>query len=192
MRLNKKNILIPLFFIVSSSLFAQTFKTDISKILANRKVMIYSKDTVFEFEIVSSDVRKKVSNKNYYAWYKQKEIWYTQGVYDGNLLDGIFKKYDPDHQLRAKGYYKLGLKHRKWYYLDKNGTLIKYEIWKNGKLYKPFSISQINIFKKKTKVKDVAKDENKAKSKKSTNFIPKRISSDSIKSINETNFVDPK
>jgi len=54
-----------------------------------------------------------------------------------NELDGLFMQfYLPSNMPQIKGAYEKNEKHGEWYYWKENGTLIRKEIWRMGKLIK--------------------------------------------------------
>lgn len=68
-----------------------------------------------------------------YAWSAYGRIFYTQGGYEGRLLDGHYVSYYLENKsLKEKGIYIKGLKHGKWLSWYINGHLKSIETWNHG------------------------------------------------------------
>lgn len=68
-----------------------------------------------------------------YAWSAYGRIFYTQGGYEGRLLDGYYVSYYLENKsLKEKGVYIKGLKSGKWLTWYPNGHLKTQETWKHG------------------------------------------------------------
>lgn len=74
--------------------------------------------------------------KRNYAWFDNKVIHTTQGSYSGKLLDGPYREYHINRQLKVQGGYKKGLPKGRWYHWDDGGQLISIRAYHKGKLIK--------------------------------------------------------
>ncbi|MGQ9847718.1 MAG: toxin-antitoxin system YwqK family antitoxin [Bacteroidales bacterium] len=70
--------------------------------------------------------------KSIYSNGKLAEVeTYVQGY-----LNGSYKSYYPNGKLKCEGYYIMGRKEKKWYFMDENGVLYLTITYKNDKEYK--------------------------------------------------------
>lgn len=90
----------------------------------------------FNFKILDDDKRGVwiYRKDRFYFWCKAQHVLSTQGGASGQLIHGNFEGFYENKQLSQQGYFKKGLKHEEWLYWRTDGTLIKSESWKKGKL----------------------------------------------------------
>lgn len=74
------------------------------------------------YVLVSKKIFHVKNNLTYY-WYKSRTIQKTKGGYSGSLLDGKFDKFNNSKQLIEQGYFRKGLKHKKWKTWYESGEL---------------------------------------------------------------------
>lgn len=67
-----------------------------------------------------------------YSWLSRDSIRHSQGVYQGVLLHGPYRRLYPNGNIRELGSFKEGLKSGKWIQLDPNGVLRRKSTWKQG------------------------------------------------------------
>ncbi len=89
-----------------------------------------------QFKVLDTDDRGVwVHRKNrFYFWYKSQKVMSTQGGSSGQLLHGNFESFYDNKQMSKKGKFHKGLKTGEWLYWRMDGTLIRTERWKNGRL----------------------------------------------------------
>lgn len=68
-----------------------------------------------------------------YYWYKDQQVHSTQGGAGDVLLDGPYREYYPDGQIKTTGEFRKGLKHGEWRTWATDGRLSTVEEWRNGK-----------------------------------------------------------
>ncbi len=90
----------------------------------------------YQFKVLDKDARgvKFFKKDRFYYWYKAQHVLSTQGGASGLLLNGEFEAFYDTKQLSRKGHFTKGLKDKEWLYWRPDGTLIKTENWKKGKL----------------------------------------------------------
>lgn len=97
------------------------------------KVRIVNQDTLLEFYTLKEGKKLGIIQKDmYYTWFKTNSIHYSKGDYEGRLLNGDYKEYYPDRQLKQKGSYSQGLKDGLWQIWNESGTLLQSETWDKG------------------------------------------------------------
>lgn len=100
---------------------------------------------------VSKKTKKiKAKQNRIYHWMKAKKVMETQGGYSGKLLHGEYLEFYKNHQLKAKGTFKNGLKKGIWTYWDKVGKITTIEKWRKGE-QKELKKKTINFSKIKLK-----------------------------------------
>lgn len=89
-----------------------------------------------QFKVLDTDDRGVwVHRKNrFYFWYKSQKVMCTQGGSSGQLLHGNFESFYDNKQMSKKGKFHKGLKTGEWLYWRMDGTLIRTEHWKKGRL----------------------------------------------------------
>ena len=85
-------------------------------------------------EIFIEQKKVRIDNQVFYYWFKAREIHFTQGGYEGNLLNGNFSEFYPSEQLKEKGQFKNGLKVGQWKSWHENGFIKEISNWKDGYL----------------------------------------------------------
>lgn len=118
-------------FLLTSSTFSQRIEED-----------LYLKHTLrqdglsYNFKVLDPDKKgvSKYSKKKFYYWFKTQKVLSTQGGASGALLHGVMEAFYENKQLSQKGEFNKGLKTGEWLYWRIDGTLIRTEEWKNGKL----------------------------------------------------------
>jgi hypothetical protein len=109
-----------------------------------------SKDELYEINIAKRDssvranvfsekkVIKTRSSLTYY-WYAYNHIYYTQGGYDGRLLNGSYACFYPNGNLKQKGTFRSGLKTGEWVQWHANGVIAEISHWDNGTMEGAFN-----------------------------------------------------
>jgi antitoxin component YwqK of YwqJK toxin-antitoxin module len=89
-----------------------------------------------QFKVLDTDDRGIwMHRKNrFYFWYKSQKVISTQGGSSGQLLHGNFESFYDNKQISKKGKFHKGLKTGEWLYWRMDGTLIRTEHWKKGRL----------------------------------------------------------
>lgn len=94
--------------------------------------MLKIEDTVTYIHLYEGDKTIKKRTDKYYYWYKSRTIQKTHGDYDGKLLDGEFKSFYANKNLKEKGAFSKGLKTGKWISWNTNGEYVAVYQWKRG------------------------------------------------------------
>lgn len=91
-------------------------------------------DTLIRLTYLPSNlmIKQKIDINTYYHWFSKDQIFISKGNYSGNVLDGVYEENFPEGQLKAKGYFNLGLKDKQWVYYYQNGKIKRIEQWKKG------------------------------------------------------------
>ena len=132
--------------------FSQNILKKYKKYQTKDKIIININDTIIDVEVAEASTKIHLNTVKRYYWFKQQEIRTTQGGYDGKLLNGLYKKFSPNHNLMEKGKFKFGLKYGEWIYWKPNGDIDRMEKWRNGNIInkekkKPF----FNFLKRENK-----------------------------------------
>lgn len=96
-------------------------------------VRIKNADFIVEAEInpIKKDVLVKTDR--YYFWYTLHQINKTQGGFSGKLLNGAYREFYLNKNLKEAGLFKNGLKTGTWKSWNQNGTLHQLANWSEGK-----------------------------------------------------------
>lgn len=124
--------LIGLFFLLNTTLsFNQKVLKDI-----HLKRSLKQDGEQYQFTVLDKDKKgvRHYKKTLFYYWYKAQHVISTQGASSGDLLHGEFEAHYENKQLSKKGWFQKGLKNGEWLYWRTDGTLIKSEHWKKGKL----------------------------------------------------------
>lgn len=123
-----KYLILHLFLFINLFTFSQE--------LLKQSVNIKQDGLTCKFYVLDQDEKgiKNYNDSKYYYWFKAQKVMSTQGGSSGNLLDGVFQSFYSNNQLFEQGSFEKGLKTGEWKRWDFNGTLIRTENWKNGKL----------------------------------------------------------
>ena len=97
-----------------------------------RTIPIVNSGNEAKVEVFVNNPSVKTDLKKTYAWFKSKEVHFTQGSYEGVLLHGKFVSFHRDEQLKEEGIYQTGLKHGLWKKWYQNGRLKETTNWSKG------------------------------------------------------------
>lgn len=101
------------------------------------------------FELLNQKKEIKKYDNAFYAWYKTNSIHYTQGAYDGILLNGLYTSFYLNNDLKETGKFVYGLKNGKWIKWYEKGIISETAEWKDGKLngkLTKFDINSVVLF----------------------------------------------
>ena len=99
-----------------------------------REVIVVTKEQTLKFQIkVLKQTISAKSDLTYY-WYSADKVHSTEGSYDGYLLDGYYKEFNPSGALIAQGTFDKGVKTGEWKSFHGNGELKELSHYKDGKL----------------------------------------------------------
>lgn len=76
--------------------------------------------------------KRKINSHLWYYWYLNNAVHFSEGGYSGKLLNGEYKSYYKNMNLRSSGNFRYGLMHDEWKTWYSNGFLKSSEQWKNG------------------------------------------------------------
>jgi len=97
-----------------------------------RTIPIIDGEHEAKVEIFVNNPNVKVDLQKTYAWFKSKQVHYTQGSFEGVLLHGKFVSFHTDEQLKEEGVYQNGLKNGLWKDWYANGKLKETTSWVSG------------------------------------------------------------
>lgn len=100
----------------------------------SREVIISGADTIIKAKVLVKNIKYKPQQDKVYFWYKANKINSNLGGYSGRLLCEYYNKY-VNNNLVVKGYFKKGLKHKRWNNWDLSGVLKLSANYKNGYLH---------------------------------------------------------
>jgi len=121
-----KKILLMLFFI-SGSVAAQKLPGD-----GFDKIRIAGADKTIQAELKPVTSDPEMETDRLYYWYSGNGIHSTQGGFSGRLLNGQYKEYYLNKNLKELGFFKKGLKDGVWRNWSDNGTMTELYTWKKG------------------------------------------------------------
>jgi|GEM_PF-3957970 len=76
--------------------------------------------------------KRKVFSHLWYYWYMNNTVHFSEGGYSGKLLNGEYKSYYKNMNLRSSGNFRYGLMHDEWKTWYENGLMKSAEQWKKG------------------------------------------------------------
>ena len=145
-----------------------------------------TKEFKYDFYVQLSDKNVRYKDTVLYSWFRAQKIHTTQGMSDGYLLNGPFKKYYHSGQIAEQGEYKNGLKTGEWKSWRESGTLIAIYHYVAGQRHGTYSLfgedgrrTKTGSYKKGNERIEVVKaDNSEAKKKKFRLFKKKENSGD--------------
>lgn len=134
----KKNISIKLknsllFIFVAFISFSQAQNKELRELL-NQTVTIDENHIKIRAHILAEYHEIKPKDDRVYYWFQSGQINHTRGGYSGHILEGDYKEFFSDNNLKAQGEFRIGLKHGDWKYWYPNGEHQRTEKWKHGEL----------------------------------------------------------
>ncbi|MBE9585986.1 hypothetical protein IM792_16145 [Mucilaginibacter sp. JRF] len=122
-----KKLLYILLFLFSSVAQAQIVPTD-----AFQKIRLTQGDKTLLAEIKPTGSIPKVKPGLWYHWYSAGQINTTQGGFSGKPLNGDYKEWYLNKNLKEQGQFERGLKTGLWKSWRDDGTLAATYTWRNG------------------------------------------------------------
>lgn len=123
-------ILILLTLIVLSSFVNAELKDDG---LLTRTVIVHDNRSKIQCSLLVEKVKRKTELNTLYFWYRNDQIKSNAGGYSGNLLHGLYQKYDEQKNLIEEGKYSYGTKIGLWKYWNEHGEVTRTIEYKSGK-----------------------------------------------------------
>jgi hypothetical protein len=107
---------------------------DNNRVIGNIPDQIHIRDTTQEIRVdmLPYKAEPRIKNDRYYFWYLDNIIHSTQGGYTGQLLNGHYLAFYPDHNLKEEGDFKTGLKDGEWKIWNSKGDLTSVTNWNEG------------------------------------------------------------
>ena len=102
----------------------------VSNALDRRTVLNH--DTLYLFYARDPEYPIRADLAKTYFWFRQDTILRTVGGYGGRLLDGEFKAFYPNKNLKEYGVFNYGLKDGEWKTWNPDGSLRSVSYWKKG------------------------------------------------------------
>lgn len=100
----------------------------------SQKRLVKTDSFKLEFYVVEKQkVYSRLNDSLHYHWYKSQKMYITQGGVDGEVINGVFKKFYLTGQLAEKGQLYFGLKQGKWRTWHSNGNLKTIIEYRRGK-----------------------------------------------------------
>lgn len=105
-----------------------------TRVLDDTRNQIHIVDSTQEIQIdmLPYKAEPKMKNDRYYYWYLHNIIHSTQGGYSGQLINGHYIAFYPDHNLKEEGDFKTGLKNGEWKTWNSKGGLTSVTNWDEG------------------------------------------------------------
>lgn len=133
-----------------------------------------TKEFKYDFYVQLDDKNVRYKDTVLYVWFRAQKLHTTQGMSDGYLLNGPFKKYYHSGQIAEQGSYKNGLRIGEWKSWRESGTLIAIYHYSSGSLHGSYSLFGAEGQRVKTgtykrgneKVEPLEKEEMKEKKRK--------------------------
>lgn len=122
-----KKLTIILFAMLSVNVYGQ----DISE-LGIYKVHVTQSDKSIIAEIRPVGSAPSPEQNRLYYWFSSNTIKQTQGGYSGHLLNGPYKEFYLNKNLKEQGEFNKGLKTGVWKSWSPDGILLQQITWKNG------------------------------------------------------------
>jgi antitoxin component YwqK of YwqJK toxin-antitoxin module len=117
-----------------------TFGQSLSQELDRRTLNLHTDTAIIETQIKIYDEHIKTKPNKTYYWYKERKIYKTQGGISGSPLDGYYEVYFSDGNIRISGFFKKGLKHKKWKAWSEMGALLYVKRYSRGVLHRKSEI----------------------------------------------------
>jgi antitoxin component YwqK of YwqJK toxin-antitoxin module len=114
-------------------IYAQRIKVPVPE--STERVILNRNDTIYTFYTHKIRSKKMVPDAElFYCWYDKGLVHLTQGAYSGRLLNGSYKVFYPNKNLKEQGTFLNGLRSGIWSYWQLNGIKRKEEVWRKGLL----------------------------------------------------------
>jgi hypothetical protein len=110
---------------------AQSVANDLVTTALHRHSLLRG-DSVYLFYAVHPSKKIKPRSSKLYYWYKGDTILVTEGAFDGWVLNGSYKIFYPNKNIKQSGQFTNGLKTGIWRSWFPDGTLRNIVTWKNG------------------------------------------------------------
>jgi hypothetical protein len=120
------------FLIAHAIVYAQMEDEYGLRTTAQGRRIINRGDTLYSFYVQKPSQPVKTEINKLYYWFRKDTIMTTTGDYDGWLLDGPYRVYYPDRQLRESGNFHNGLREGEWKTWLPDGRLMRVVHWKKG------------------------------------------------------------
>lgn len=125
-----KIILVLLVFWVSKSTNAQQ-KLETT---ALNRITLIKNDTSYIFFVLKSGKKKSVKPDMNYYWFRPDTILITNSGFGGKLLNGEYKVFYPNKNIKESGFFDYGLKTGEWMEWNEKGRVVQIYNWKKGYL----------------------------------------------------------
>jgi len=93
---------------------------------------ILRKDTLYLFYVAEEGKIVKPDINKLYYWFRTDTVLTTAGGFGGRVLNGEYKVYYPNKNLREAGQFRYGLKVGDWKIWNPDGSLQTLVQWKEG------------------------------------------------------------
>ncbi len=123
---------IPTFVTLIIIPFSWTFSKAQNTDRANQIIYVNFPDHTVKAEVLSAKTKINTNNNFNYTWFANNKIMQTRGSYDGKLLNGLYKSFYLNDNLKEQGYFKKGLKQGEWINWFDNGKINQVSKWKHG------------------------------------------------------------
>jgi len=137
-----KNLIIAIIIIISSmGMFKTLLAQDYLRLPGQNQITVIDSDQIIHAHVLVGKSHSKIQNYLFYYWFKSAGIFTTEGGFDGQLLDGDYKKYYLNHNLARNGQFYHGLKNGTWKDWNSNGSILSITQYKNGKKDGKYSLA---------------------------------------------------
>jgi len=122
-----KNYLLIVLLVFSNNAFGQKVPD-----YGINSVRIIEQDKTLQFSVTSVPAAVAAYTTTPYYWYSGNQVNVTQGSYSGKLLNGPYREFFLNKNLKTEGSFELGRKTGVWKTWNEKGMLCDIVAWKNG------------------------------------------------------------
>lgn len=115
------------------NLFARAQKIELIPI--TREVIISTQDSTIRANVLIKEEKLVVNDRKNYHWHNKGQININKGGYSGELLHGEYLVFDKQKRMITQGTFEYGLLDGKWKYWYQNGNLKSVQTYQNGILH---------------------------------------------------------
>lgn len=99
---------------------------------ALNRITFIKNDTLYVFFVLKPGEKFKPKSSGNFHWFRPDTILITNSGFGGKLLNGEYKVFYPNKNIKESGFFDHGLKTGEWREWDIEGRLLKITNWKNG------------------------------------------------------------
>ena len=116
----------------------QSFKSPSE--MTRYKIVVNMGDLTIKTSVLNSNKKIRPKSGHIYLWYTSNKILETEEGFDGRIVDGQFKVFYINDQLKEQGTVKNGLRAGRWIYWYSNGRVNEKIRWKKGQKWGEYKL----------------------------------------------------